>query len=201
MTRRLNTRFVATPRAGMGRAGSLAVVLLALMGTAACEHVGVFEPAREVECLARARVSLKQAVAAAEATGGKALDADYREDRELGCLRNEPGAYDITLVAGGRISVVSVNAGSGQVGPREEQGVMNAVMSGGVRFEGSAADMARLAPGMGVDLSQAVDIAERQGGKTMSVWIEAQGGRPGYAVKVAQNGRVRVTWIAGDRAG
>ena len=204
MARRRDTRVIAAApegRLGMRRASLVAVALVALMSTAACEHVGVFEPAREVECLGRARVSLKQAVAAAEAAGGTALDADYREERELGCLRNEPGAYDITLVTGGRISVVSVNAGSGQVGPREEQGVMNALMSGGIRFEGSAADMARMAPGMSVDLSQAVDIAEQQGGKTISVWIEAQNGQPGYTVKVVQNGRVRVTWIAGDRAG
>jgi uncharacterized membrane protein YkoI len=173
--------------------------VIALAGLAGCEHVGIFEPAREVECLQRARVSLKQAIAAAEAGGGKALDADYTENRELGCLSNDPGFYAVTLLTAGRISVVSVNAGSGQVGPREEQGVMNALMSGGMRFEGSAADMARMLPSLAIDMSQAVDIAERQGGKILSAWIEAQDGRPGYTVKVVQNSRVRVTWIAGDR--
>ena len=172
---------------------------IALAGLAGCEHIGIFEPAREVECLQRARVSLKQAIAAAEAQGGRALDADYTENRELGCLSNDPGFYAVTLLTAGRISVVSVNADSGQVGPREEQGVMNALMSGGIRFEGSAADMARMFPSLAIDMSQAVDIAERQGGKTISAWIEAQNGRPGYTVKVVQNSRVRVTWIAGDR--
>jgi len=138
-------------------------------------------------------------MAAAEAGGGKALDVDYRETRELGCLQDDPGAYAVTLLTAGRISAVSVNAGSGQVGPREEQGVMNALMSGGVRFEGSAADMARMAPSLAIDISQAVDIAEREGGKTLSAWIEAQNGRPGYTVKVVQNSRVRVTWVAGER--
>ena len=195
-----SARAAEAARFATRRPGAISLLLaVALAGLAGCEHIGIFEPAREVECLQRARFSLKEAVAAAEATGGKALDADYREDQELGCLRNQPGFYAVTLLNAGRISVVSVNASTGQMGPREEQGVMNALMSGGARFEGSAADMARMSPNLAIGISQAVDIAERQGGKTLSAWIEPQNGRPGYTVKVVQNSRVRVTWIAGDR--
>jgi uncharacterized membrane protein YkoI len=173
------------------------ILVVVLVGLAGCEHVGVFEPFREVECLARARVSLKDAIAAAEARGGTTLDADYREDEEMGCLQNNPGDYDITLLTGGRINVLSVDARSGEIGPREEAGVMNALLGAGSRFEGSPADMARLAPRLSINISQAIDIAERQGGKAMAAWIEGKDGKPGYTVKVVEKGRVRVTWVDG----
>jgi uncharacterized membrane protein YkoI len=170
--------------------------IVALIGMTACEHVGIFEPFREVECLQRAKVSLKEAIATAESSGGKALDADFREDEEMGCLGDNPGAYDITFLAGETISVVSVNARSGVLGPREDASVMN-VLFGSARFEGSSVDMARSVPALGIGISQAITIAERQGGKAMSAWIEAKDGMAGYTVKVVKNGRVRVTWVDG----
>lgn len=172
-------------------------VVVALLGVAGCEHVGVFEPFREVSCFEAAKVSLTDAVAAAEAGGGTALDADYRQDEEMGCLQNDPGAYDVTILAGGRISAVSIDARSGQVGPRQEQGVMNALFGGGGQFEGSAADMARMVPGFSRNISEGIEVAERGGGKAMSAWIEAKDGKPGYTVKVVANGRVRVLWVDG----
>jgi uncharacterized membrane protein YkoI len=171
------------------------LLLVAGLGITGCEHVGEFEPYREVACLEAARISLKQAIAAAEAAeNGRVLDADYRQDEEMGCLRDNPGAYDVTLLAGGKISVVSVDARSGQVGPRQEEGVMNALLAGG-RFEGSPADMARIVPRLSMTAVQAIDAAEQQGGSAMVTWIEERNGKPGYTVKLVQRGRVRVTWI------
>jgi uncharacterized membrane protein YkoI len=172
------------------------IFVVAMLGIGGCGHLGVFEPAREVQCFEAAKVSLKDAIAAAEARGGKVLDADYRQDEELGCLRNNPGVYDITLLVDGKISVVSVNARSGDVGPREEESVMN-FLFGGARFEGSPVDMARAMPGMSIDISQAIDIAEEQGGRAMVTWIERKDGKPGYTVKLVQRGRVHKTWIPG----
>jgi uncharacterized membrane protein YkoI len=184
----------------MTRTGLLApLFVVALMGIAGCEHMGVFEPFREVECLERASVSLEDAIAAAEASGGKALDADYREEEEMGCLTNNPGVYDITLFADGKINSVSVDARSRQVGPREEESVMNQIFSGGGRFEGSPVDMAHMLPSLAIDISQAISIAKRQGGKAMSAWIEAKDGKLGYTVKIVQNGRVQVTWVEGEK--
>jgi hypothetical protein len=118
----------------------------ALLGVAGCAgHLGEFEPFRKVACFEAARVSLNDAIAVAEEQGGNAIDADYRQDEEMGCLQNNPGVYDITLLVSGRITVVSVDARSRQVGPRQEAGVMNALL-GGERFEGSPADMARMGP-------------------------------------------------------
>jgi uncharacterized membrane protein YkoI len=170
----------------------------ALLGVAGCEHSGVFEPFREVSCFEAARVSLKDAIATAEAGDGKALDADYRQDEEMGCLTNDPGVYDVTVLASGRINTMSVDARTRAVGPREASGVMNALL-GGSPFEGSPADMARMMPRLAVDISQAIDLAEKQGGKAMTAWIEAKNGRAGYTVKLVERGKVRETWIDGER--
>jgi len=175
------------------------VIVVAFIGVGACGHLGVFEPAREVECFGRARISLKDAIAAAEMRGGRALDADYRQDEELGCLRDTPGAYDITLLAAGKIGVVSVDARSGQVGPRQEASVMDALLESG-RFEGSHAEMARIMPKMSKSISEAIDMAEAEGGKAMVAWIEAKTGKPGYTVKLVQRGRVHVTWVDASAA-
>lgn len=170
------------------------ILLFAAVSVVGCEHVGEFEPFREVACFEAAKISLREAIAAAEAEGGRTLDADYRQDEEMGCLRGNAGVYDVTLYAGGKISVVSVDAGSGRVGPREEASVMNALLAGG-RFEGSPADMVRTIPKLSVPIDRAIDIAEQQGGKAMVMWIEETNGRPGYTVKLVEGGRVRVTWV------
>ena len=171
--------------------------ILALLGLGACEHMGVFEPYREVSCFQAAKVSLKDAIAMAEGRDARALDADYRQDEEMGCLNGMPGAYDVTLLAGGRIYTVSVDAGTRAMGPRAPSGAMNALLGGGPRIEGSAAEMARMLPAMSVNISQAIDTAEEDGGKVMAAWIEAQDGKPGYTVKLVRQGRVRLGWIAG----
>ena len=170
-------------------------LLLALTGLTACEHVGVFEPFREVECLERARVSLKDAITAAEARGGIVLDSNFREDEEMGCLNNNPGAYDVTMLGGTQLFVVSVDANTGSVGPRQPANVLTALMGGGPRFEGSPSEMARIAPAMTTTISQAVDSAQQDGGRAMAAWVEAKNGKPGYTVKVVKNGRVQVTWV------
>jgi uncharacterized membrane protein YkoI len=181
------------------RFGLIPFVAVALLGLAGCEHLGVFEPYREVSCFQAARVSLKTAIDTAKTDGGTVLDADYRQDEEMGCLQNDPGVYDVTLFAGGRIVTVSVNARTGQTGPRQEQPVMTALLGNPV--PGSAADQARMVPRLAIDISQAIDRAEAQGGKAMVAWIEANNGRAGYTVKLVERGRVRETWIDGERAG
>jgi hypothetical protein len=175
------------------------VIGLALIVLSGCEHVGVFEPFREVECVQRAQVSLKSAVEAAEAEGGSALDADYRLDDELGCIRGEPGTYDITLLRNGKVDVLSVDGRSATVGTHQDANVMNALLSSRTYFQGSYshADMARMMPSLSVTMAQAIDIAEKPGGKAMSAWVEAKEGKPGFKIKVVERGRVRETWVAG----
>jgi hypothetical protein len=173
------------------------VAIAGLFGLAGCEHMGVFEPFREVSCFQAAKVSLKDAIDAAEGQDARALDADYRQDEEMGCLNGIPGAYDVTLLSGNRIYTVSVDAGTRVQGPRLPSGAMNALLGGGPHIEGSSADMARMLPTLQVRMSQAIDTAEEDGGKVMAAWIEAHNGKPGYTVKLVRQGRVRVGWIAG----
>jgi hypothetical protein len=59
--------------------------------------------------------------------------------------------------------------------------------------------MVRIVPRLGIDISQAIGIAEQQGGKAMVAWVEAKNGRAGYTVKLVERGRVRVTWVDGER--
>jgi uncharacterized membrane protein YkoI len=166
------------------------------VGVVGCGHVGGFEPFREVSCFGGAKISLKEAVAAAEATGGRTLDADYRQDDEMGCIRGNAGVYDVTLISGGTIGVVSVDAASGEVGPAVNAGVMNALLQD-ARFEGSHAAMGRVVPKLSMRAIEAIDIAEQQGGKAMVAWIDEKNGHPGYVVKLVQQGRVHVAWVAG----
>lgn len=175
---------------------SMAVV--AILAIAGCEHSGIFEPFREVSCFEAAKVSLMEAINIARAGTGRVLDADYRQDEEMGCLQNEPGVYDITILLDGRISMVSVNAGTGAIGPREQASVMTAII-GSTPFPGSHAEMVAFVPRLGINMPEAIEAAEKQGGKAMVAWIEARNGRAGYTVKLVQQGRVRETWIDGER--
>ena len=170
----------------------------ALLLLTGCEHTGVFEPFREVACFQAATVSLKDAIETAQGGDARALDADYRQDEEMGCLQNDPGVYDITLLTGGRITTVSVDAKTRQVGQRQVSGVMTTLL-GGNPFPGSPAAMTPMIPRLSIDMVQAIDLAERQGGKAMVAWMEEMNGHAGYTIKLVQQGRVRETWIDGER--
>ena len=175
---------------------TIPIAMFVALGIVGCGHLGEFEPFREVSCVDAAKISLKDAITAAEGAGGKVLDADYRQDDEMGCIKGDAGVYDVTLLSKATIEVVSVDARSGEVGPRANASVMNALLAGG-RFEGSPANMARVVPKLSMRAAEAIDIAERQGGKAMVAWIDEKDGHPGYVVKLVQRGRVHVVWVDG----
>ena len=155
-------------------------------------------------CLERAHVSLRQAITTVESEGGRVLDANFRQEQELGCLTGNPGLYDMTLLAGGRIMTVSVDANTGQTGPRVESSAMSALL-GALSFSGNRtvfneAGMASLLPRLTTTMPEAVRMAEGNEGKAMVVWIEINQGRAGYMIKVVRDGRVRKVWIDGQRA-
>jgi uncharacterized membrane protein YkoI len=175
----------------MKKTGFIIGIFLVLAG---CEHIGDLEPYREVSCFSAARVSLTEAINRARGGMGRILDANYRLDDEFGCILNDPGTYDITVYQDGRISQVSVNARTGEIGPREPAGVMTALLRGEA-FPGSHAEMVPLVPRLKINMPQAIEIAERQGGKAMVAWIEEKNGKAGYTVKLVTEGHVRGTWV------
>ena len=69
----------------------------------------------------RAQVSLRDAVQTAEKQGGRAVDAHFRQDEELGCLTDKPSYYEVTLLSRGALRTVDVDARSNQaqLRPRE----------------------------------------------------------------------------------
>src|SRR5258708_32056471 len=79
------------------------------------------EPSKDVFCVKRAPVSLKDAVETAEKQGGRAVDAHFRQDEELGCLTNKPSHYEVTLLSGGALRTVDVDAHSNQTQNRARE--------------------------------------------------------------------------------
>ena len=157
------------------------------------------EPYREVSCFEAAKVSLRDAVEAAEIEGGRAIDAAYREVREMGCLERDAGYYDVTVLIDGKLPLVSVDAASEQIVPRKEQGFEREI--GGQfferLFEGSPEKHAAAASRMTVHLHQAIDKAEKDGGKAMEARAEEKDGHAGYTLKLVDHGKLRLTWVDG----
>src|SRR5258708_23852672 len=87
------------------------------------------EPSKDVFCVQRAPVSLKDALETAEKQGGRAVDAHFRQDEELGCLSNKPSHYEVTLLSGGALKTVDVDARSNQAQsrPREDESILRRV--------------------------------------------------------------------------
>ena len=173
----------------------LTFALLAVYGCAVSPLE--IEPYREVSCFQGARISLKDAVEVAERNGAKAIDADYVQDREMGCVVGQAGYYEVTLLSQGRLNVVSVEARSGRVEPR-----LAAATSGDLveaLFESSTAAKARMVPKVAMTLSQAITTAEKSGGKAMEASIDMNGDAAGYAIKLVDKGKLRVAWMDGKQ--
>jgi hypothetical protein len=178
----------------------VALFISSAFGLTGCAYdLTEVEPYREVACFQAAKVSLRDAVEAAEIEGGRAIDAAYREVREMGCLERDAGYYDVTVLVDGKLSLVSVDAASEQISPRKEQGFGREI--GGQfferLFEGSPEKHAAAAARMQVHLHQAIDKAEKDGGKVMEARAEEKDGRSGYTMKLVDHGKLRVTWVDG----
>ena len=184
----------------MTRPTAAALLIASAFAVAGCAYdLTEVEPYREVACFEGAKVSLRDAVEAAEIEGGRAIDAAYREVREMGCLERDAGYYDVTVLIDGKLSQVSVDAASEQIVPRKAQGFGREI--GGQfferLFEGSPEKHAAAAARMTVHLHQAIDKAEKDGGKVMEARADEKGGRAGYTLKLVDHGKLRVTWVDG----
>ena len=158
-----------------------------------------FEPAREVICFASAKISLKDAVEAAEKQGGRAIEAHYHQADELGCLVNRPGYYEVTLLDQGNLISVAVDIHSNDVASRPSRGAFwdRTGQYLGKIFASDPADRARIASTVALKMPDAIATAEKASGRAMKAYIDSKGGIPGYTVKLVESGKVRVAWVDG----
>jgi hypothetical protein len=185
-----------------GAQGSLAALLLAVgVGFGGCTTtLAQFEPAREVVCFESTKVSLKDAVAAAEKQGGRVIDAHYHQADEMGCLVNKPGYYDVTLLDQGKVVSVTVDVHSSEVAVRSDPTTLwdRTGQYLGRIFARDPVPRARMASTMAMGMQDAIASAEKtRSGKTMKAYIDTRGGKPGYTLKLVERGRVRMAWVAG----
>jgi len=169
---------------------------LALAIIAGCAD---FEPFRNVSCFEAARLSLADAIATAERQGGQAIKAAYRQDSEFGCLQNNPGIYEVALLSGGMVRVVSVDARSGQMGPHTNAVAVGLLGEGLLEkiFVRGHVPAVNAAPAVALTISEAAELAEEDGGKAMVAWVDNNEGKPGYRVKLVENGKTRTAWVDG----
>jgi uncharacterized membrane protein YkoI len=151
-----------------------------------------------VFCVQRARVSLKDAVQSAEKQGGRAVDAHFRQDEELGCLSNKPGYYEVTLLSGGALKTVDVDARSSQADsrPREDESLLKSISKFLDRFAERAAADPSAASRVRLSMQAAIDRAAEPNAKVVAAQLEQRDGTLGYEVKLVENGRVKLAWVA-----
>jgi uncharacterized membrane protein YkoI len=175
----------------------LVVATIPLLGGCATA-LSEAEPAKDVFCVQRAQVSLKDAVETAEKQGGRAVDAHFRQDEELGCLTNKPSYYEVTLLSRGALKTVDVDARSNMAETRalKDQSILKRISRFLDRLVERDDPNTRLAPRVRLSMGAAIDRAEEPNAKVVAAELEQKDGALGYTVKLVENGRLRLAWIA-----
>src|SRR6266513_1118280 len=156
------------------------------------------EPSKDVFCVQRAPVSLKDAVETAEKQGGRAVDAHFRQDEEFGCLTEKPSYYEVTLLSRGALTTVDVDARSNQaqLRPREDQSLLKRLSKFLDTLVEPAPPDPSVAPRVRLSLPAAIDRAEEPNAKAVAAELEQKDGVLGYTVKLVENGRLKLAWVA-----
>lgn len=143
--------------------------------------------ARHVEAMANARLSLAQAIRAAEAAEPGADVAEAKFKAKKGAPR-----YEVELVRGQEEVKLSIDPATGAVtGQRVKP------LGAGEEDDEDAAAVRGVRPG----LLEAVAAAEAKGGRVLAAEVEMEGGWPVIALKVADTaGRVTETRQPATRA-
>jgi uncharacterized membrane protein YkoI len=171
-----------------------AIPLLVGCGTVLSEA----EPAKDVFCVQRASVSLKDAVETAEKQGGRAVDAHFRQDEELGCLTNKPSYYEVTLLSRGELKTIDVDARSklAENSPKGDASILKRVTKFLDRLVETAPSDASAAPRVRLSLPAAIDRAAEPNAKVVAAGLEERDGMIGYTVKLVEDGRLKLEWVA-----
>jgi uncharacterized membrane protein YkoI len=161
----------------MYRIGIIIVAAIAVVGFAP-PMLAADQPSNaDVQALAKNRVSLQDAVKAAEQkTGGKALDATFDA--------NGPApVYNVMIFQNGSIVGIAVDPMSG-----------NTTMgsSGGAALDSAGQAQAASMQNANVSLGQATQRAEQQtNGKAIGAGVAQAGGATAYLIDVVANGAVK----------
>jgi hypothetical protein len=160
------------------------------------QHV---EPHRDVECFQRARVSLTQAIDAAEQSQGKTvIDAEYNCTAELDCVRGNPGQYRVTLFDDGRLSRIGICPATGVVQEPVEKGAFRRMLDLDFLFDWPESEMLKAGPvaaAAPISMQTAVATAEATGGKAMAAHVKSESARTTYVIEVVDRGRVRIVTV------
>jgi uncharacterized membrane protein YkoI len=155
------------------------------------------EPIKDVECVQQAPVSLRQAVETAERQGGRAVDAHFRQDEELGCLTNKPSYFDVTLLTDGKLRTVSVDAHSNVVEPGApgDAPIWKRISRSLDRLFERGASAPEAAARVPVTLPEAVATVEGPRTKIVAAQLDEKGDRFGYSVKLVEGGKLKFAWV------
>jgi len=174
------------------------VALIVALAAAGCGTFGHVEPYRDVVCFGRAKISLSDAIeAAGKANRGPVIDAEYNIAEEMGCERGNPGRYDLTLIEDGRLDRVSVDAGTGQLGPlfhkKGPSGLMSFDTPAWPRSEMRAG--ARNIAKAPITLLAAIAATKATGFNAMAAHVTTVNGKTDYAIELVEAGRVRMVYV------
>jgi uncharacterized membrane protein YkoI len=192
--KRHGSRFLSMRRRDVGwRTLAFAAIPL-LVGCA----TALSDASKDVFCVQRASVSLKDAVETAEKQGGRAVDARFRQDEELGCLTNKPSYYEVTLLSGGALKTVDVDARSSQADsrPREDKSLLKRISKLLDRLVEPAPLDPSIAPRVRLSLPAAIERAEEHNAKAVAAELEQKDGMLGYTVKLVEDGKLKRAWVA-----
>jgi uncharacterized membrane protein YkoI len=134
----------------------------------------------DVQAFKGASLPIGRAIAAAAGkAGGKVLEIGFGR-------ANGASGYDATVLTGGQLRFLHVDAGNGNVSDGKRPPVSRAQLTAPAIRDLAAVETAP------VDLSQAIADAEKAtSGKAISAGIEQLQGRPQYLVRTVANGRLR----------
>lgn len=177
-----------------------ALSLTLMFGLDACASDRHIEPYRDVSCFNRAAVSLSEAVTfAQDAREGLIIDAEYNCREELGCLRGNPGGYDITYYQDGSLERVNVCPVTGTVRPPLEQGMFQRLLGLDFLYDWPESEMLRGAPVLAsapVSMLAAIERAENARGlNAMAAHARTEGGQTYYAIEIVDNGRIELVFV------
>ena len=176
----------------------LAIALLVTLGGCATSQHHV-EPYRDIACFQRARVSLGEAIEAAERSQKQVvIDAEYNCAAELDCMRGNPGQYRVTFFTEGRLSRIGICPATGAVQAAVEKGSFRRLMDLDFAFDWPTSEMLKSGPIAArapVTMRDAIATAEATGGKAMAAHVKTDAAKMNYVIEVVDQGQMRIVSV------